>query len=150
MSDSKTAWSLDAYRDYLRVLARLHLPTVLRGKIDPSDVVQETLLRAHQKLGQFQGQTKAELAAWLRRILLNHLAEGLRKVGKASQQGGIQELGKNLEQSSARLEAWVVADHSSPSEKAVKGEEMVRLSSALEQLPESQRTALELKHLRRW
>jgi RNA polymerase sigma-70 factor (ECF subfamily) len=145
-------WCLDAYRDYLRLLARLQLPPLLRSKLDPSDAVQETLLRAHQKLPQFRGQTEAELAAWLRSILVNHLTERLRKFGRGIHNGGIQArtLGRSLEQSSARLEAWLVAEHSSPSEQAVRQEEIVRLSGALERLPENQRTALELKHLQSW
>jgi RNA polymerase sigma-70 factor (ECF subfamily) len=144
-------WSLEPYRDYLRLLARLQLPAVLRDKLDPSDVVQETLLRAHQKVSQFRGQTEAELAAWLRRILVNQLLLGLRKFGAAAHRG-VQEcsLEKALEQSSARLQDWLACDHSSPSEQAIRHEELLRLSAALGQLPENQRLALELKHLHGW
>jgi RNA polymerase sigma-70 factor (ECF subfamily) len=144
-------WSLESYRDYLRLLARLQLPALLRGKLDPSDVVQETLLKAHRKMEQFRGQSEAELAAWLRRILLNHLTERLRKFGKATA-GGMQELplAQGLDESSARLEAWLMSDQSSPSEKVIRHEELLRVSNALEHLPETQRTALELKHLQSW
>jgi RNA polymerase sigma-70 factor (ECF subfamily) len=72
-------WPLEPYRDYLRTLARLQVPAEFRGKVDPSDLVQETLLRAHQKVGQFRGHTHAELAMWLRRILLNNLMLAMRK-----------------------------------------------------------------------
>jgi RNA polymerase sigma-70 factor (ECF subfamily) len=143
--------SLESFRDYLRLLARLQLPPVLRSRIDPSDVVQETLLRAHQKVDQFRGHTDGELAAWLRRILLNHLTESLRKLGPAARmRPSEQSLEKSLEESSARLEGWLASDHSSPSERAIRHEEVLHLSQALSQLPENQRTALELKHLQSW
>jgi hypothetical protein len=67
---------LGLYRDYLRLLARLGIDRRLRGKVDPSDLVQETCLEAHRDFGQFQGRTEAELLAWLRRILATNPGSG--------------------------------------------------------------------------
>ena len=67
--------SLDRFRGYLHVLARLQLHARFQGKLDASDVVQETLLKAHDALDQFRGHEPGELAAWLRQILARTLAD---------------------------------------------------------------------------
>jgi RNA polymerase sigma-70 factor (ECF subfamily) len=62
---------LENYRDYLHLIARLQLGTDWRGQLDPSDLVQQTLLKAHEKQDQFRGKTDADLGAWpWRRSLL--------------------------------------------------------------------------------
>ena len=77
---------LEEYRDYLHLLARLQFDARLQGKFDPSDVVQETLLKAHQAVEQFHGNTDAEMAHLISRLatltpqqvrVLMMLSEGL-------------------------------------------------------------------------
>ena len=48
---------LEAYRAYLLLLGRVQLEGRLRRKVDPADVVQETLLEAFRDFAQFQGHT---------------------------------------------------------------------------------------------
>jgi RNA polymerase sigma-70 factor (ECF subfamily) len=138
---------LEPYRAYLRLLARMHLDRRLQGKLDPSDVVQQTLLQAHQAQGQFRGQTDAELAAWLRQILARNLAHAVRDLGRAKRDVGRERsLEAALDASSARLEAWLAAEQSSPSQQAQRNELVARLAQAMESLPEAQREALVLHY----
>jgi RNA polymerase sigma-70 factor (ECF subfamily) len=70
--------TLDQFRSYLNLLARAHLRPRVQRQIDASDLVQQTLLDAHAKKGQFRGETDAERAAWLRKILSHNIADALR------------------------------------------------------------------------
>src|SRR5262249_37062380 len=72
----------EAYRDYLLLLARLQMDARLQGKFDPSDVVQQTLLKAHAHWGQFRGTSDGARAAWLRTILAREMANALQKFGR--------------------------------------------------------------------
>src|SRR6516165_10291152 len=126
--------SLDRFREYLRLLARLQLNPRLQGRLDPSDVVQQTLVKAQQGLGQLRGQSEGELLAWLRRILANTLVDAARKHGgEVVRQRSLEE---SLAASSARLEAWLAADQPSPSEEAQRQEQLLALAEALAGLPE--------------
>ena len=58
-----SACCLQQYRNYLMVLAATQIEKRLQPRVSPSDVVQETMLRAHKNFGQFRGTTEEELLA---------------------------------------------------------------------------------------
>jgi RNA polymerase sigma-70 factor (ECF subfamily) len=130
---------LEQFREYLNLLARLQISAGLRGQLDTSDLVQQTLLKAHENRDQFRGTTDAERAAWLRAILANQVRDAYRKVGQVP--------ARSVEETSLRLEAWLAAEGLSPSQQVERNERLLALAEALARLPEDQRSALELHHL---
>src|SRR5215813_7889936 len=138
--DSPPARSLDRYRDYLLLLARVRLGRCLQGKLSASDVVQETLLKAHQHKDQFHGQTEAEWRAYLRRILANTVAGAYRHLGNH------RDMVRLIDASSAQMEAWL-SEETSPSVRVQREELLVHLADALAQLHADERTALEMRYL---
>ena len=144
------ASDLEKYRSYLRILVELQFTPVLRGKLDPSGVVQQTLFEAHQAQPDSEANG-GDLLPWLRRILANNLADEIRKVQRAKRGGGRElSLERALEQSSLKLEAFAVADEVSPSDHMVKQEQILKMTAALSRLPDGQREALILQHWHGW
>jgi RNA polymerase sigma-70 factor, ECF subfamily len=146
-----SANDLERFRSYLGLLARLEVSQAMRDKVDLSGVVQQTLLEAHQGLEAQPGRllTDEELSAWLRSILSHNLADVLRKL--VAQKRDVRRewsLDAALDQSASRLERWLAAEQSSPSARAIRQEELLHMAEVLAGLPEAQRRAIELHHLR--
>jgi len=131
---------LERLRPYLHVIARMHLDFRLRSRIDPEDVVQDVFRKALEKWDECAESRKA----WLRRILLNHLKDFLDRM--TAQKANV-DLEVALEYSSVRLDALLVADQSSPSQRAANNEELVRLAEALATLPTQQQEVVILHRL---
>jgi RNA polymerase sigma-70 factor, ECF subfamily len=142
---------LERFRAYLRLLARIRFPAILQAKIDPSDLIQQTLLNAHRAAEQFQGKTIAEQTAWLRRIFANTLANAVRDFSRGVRDVGLEKsLQASLDESSARIEAWLASDHTPPVEAAERNEQLLFLADHLAELPELQREVLLLRYCEGW
>jgi RNA polymerase sigma-70 factor (ECF subfamily) len=149
LSASGGGWSVENYRDYLALLVRVQIGTHRAAKLDPSDIVQQAILHAHEKRSQFRGATEGEWLAWLRAILANALAAAARRFDtQARDIARERSLDAELDRSSTRMESLLAADQSSPSERVVRSEELLRLTRALARLPEDERRVVELHYLK--
>lgn len=128
---------LGRYRSYLLLLARLHLG----GRDGASDVVQQTLLEAHQQREHIRGVSDGERAAWLRRALANNLVDAQRAHHRQK-----RDVSREIDASAVRLGELLAADVPSPSYAARRDEDTVALAAALEQLPDAQRLAIIWQH----
>jgi RNA polymerase sigma-70 factor (ECF subfamily) len=137
---------LACYREYLHSLARAQLDQRLWREIDPSDVVQETLLKAHRSRDQFRGQTEQELVAWLRTILNTTVANALRSCCRRKA-GATISPDKASDTPSAYTGGLLADSQLSPEVIASGNEQLLRLARALALLPDEQRGVIEMKHL---
>jgi RNA polymerase sigma-70 factor, ECF subfamily len=139
---------LERFRHFLTLLARMEIGSANLCHVDASGIVNATLFTAHQQWDRFRGTNDAELAAWLRHILACNLADEFRRIHRKKRDvHREQPLEASLAQSCTRLEDWLVALQTSPSNKAIRSEQLMRLAWALGELPEDQRNAVELHHL---
>lgn len=140
---------LASYQNYLRLLARIEIGRRLQGKVDASDVVQETFLEAHRHFPNFKGHASGQLTQWLRAILAATLANTVRRyLGTQARDLRLeQQLADDLDQSTCALGRMLMDPHSSPSQQVLRGEQTLLVAEAMGRLPEDYQTVLVLRHL---
>ena len=140
---------LESYRGYLWALAHAQLDRRLRGKLEATDIVQQTLLKAHAGLADLRDRNPNVLVAWLRQILTGVLTDELRRLHRDKRDiDREQSLAADVNQSAVGMEQWLVADQTSPSMAAQRNEQLLHLANSLLALPVDQREIVILKHLR--
>ncbi|MFO0817257.1 MAG: sigma-70 family RNA polymerase sigma factor [Pirellulales bacterium] len=145
--ESSTASSLDRYRPYLLLLARMQIDPQWHAKVEASDIVQQTLLEAHAA-GPCWPADEVDRVAWLRKALTHNLVDAMRALRRGKRDVAREySLADAMERSSARLAEWLSADQSTPSVAAIRNEDLLRLADALTQLPDEQREAVISHHL---
>lgn len=141
---------LEKYRGRLRQMIALRLDRRLAARVDPSDVIQETLAEADQKLSDYLKTRPVPFYLWLRKlaweklIMLHrrHLDAGKRTV-KREKQG----LFLISEESLLELAERLIDRGSSPSAGVQRQERKEQLETALLQMKEKDREILVLRYL---
>jgi RNA polymerase sigma-70 factor (ECF subfamily) len=143
---------LELYRNYLALLARTQIDRHVQGRVDASDLVQETFLDACRDFGQFRGTSEIEWAAWLRKVLIFNLARVVQRQVVAQKRNARREVSLEehlaaLERSSARVEAALAGRHSSPSGQAQRRERASLVADHLARLAADYREVIVLRNL---
>lgn len=133
-------------RPYLLKIANRKLDPALHSKAGGSDLVQETFLEAQKDFDRFDGSRKSELLVWLRRILLNNLADFTRRYRKARMRDAGAEVSLDVRELAHHWQAWLATGSASPSSAARGNEQVELLERALAKLPEHYRRVIRLRH----
>lgn len=140
--------AFEKFRPYLRLLAQTNLGEVLKKKVDASDVVQQTLLQAHRDRDDFRGENEAQFAAWLKQILRNRILDMNRHWhGQKRDVSRDADLARHIDDSFQCVDDWLAASQTSPSMAAHGNDMTLKLSAAIEQLPEDLQNVIVMHHL---
>lgn len=137
-------------RERLKRFVCLRLDRRLAARVDPSDVVQETLAEAHRKMDDYLRGRPLPFYPWLRQIAWDKLVELHRRHVRAQRRSVTREEAIDLplaEESGAELAERLAARGSSPSGRLVRAEAKQRVQAALERLSADDREVLVMRHL---
>ncbi len=138
------------YRDRLKRMVRLRLSRRLQGRIDDSDVLQESFLEISRKLPDYVREPQLPFFLWLRHLTGLKLAEVHRRHLGTQMRNADREVslhrGGLPEADSASLAAQLLGKLTTPSQAAVKAEQRIYVQEALNSMDPVDREVLALKH----
>ncbi len=146
--DQRTRWLL-RHQSWLSILARCEIDRRFGGKIDASDLVQQTLLAAWQGWERMDAVDEPQRQEWLRKVLAHQMAHLVRHHVGTKKRSIDREVSidQSLAHSSKRFDATLAATGASPSQAAIASEQRALVGKALESLPEDYRRVIILRNI---
>lgn len=140
---------LAQYRLQLRTAAERRLGKLLTPRVDASDIIQQTFVEAHESFRNFAGQERSELHAWLRNLLHCNISNAIRDHLYAQKRSLNVErsLDASVRDSTVNRPIEAMAREVSPSMQASDIEQSLRLLDRLDQLPDDQRAAVQMRYI---
>ena len=135
----------ESFRRHLLLVAHRELPHGLRGKIGPSDVVQETAVDAQRAFPAFRGSTAEECFAWLRSILRNNVVDAVRRYELSQKRASGREISLATE-AGRRQGGLVELPHGLPDGSAIRHEDADVLARAMARLSGDHHAVLRLRY----
>lgn len=141
---------LDRHRGRLREVVAVRLDRRVAARVDPSDVVQETLIEAHRRLDDYLAARPMPFYPWLRRLALDHVVDLHRRHLRSKSRSVRREAGHHRllpDESVSDLAERLLAHGSSPSAGLHRADAHARLHALLRRLPDDARELLVMRHL---
>jgi RNA polymerase sigma-70 factor (ECF subfamily) len=138
------AEAFEHFRPRLRRMVDLRMDARLAGRLDASDIVQETYLDAAKQLRPYLERPEVSVFVWLRRLAWERMVSLSRRHLKAQKRDIHREL--SLPEESSILLARSLLEGESPSEKMALEELRDEVRRAVARLPETDREAILLRH----
>jgi RNA polymerase sigma-70 factor (ECF subfamily) len=135
-------------RPVLLTLAEALISPALRVELEASDLVQQTLMEAHQQSQVLASFEDGPFFSWLRKALRHNVLDAVKHLHTQKNDATRRVRASDIEGSFVRLEEVLAADVTSPSEIVQRNEQTAQLLAAVQELPGNQREAVILKHLR--
>ncbi|MDA1161766.1 MAG: sigma-70 family RNA polymerase sigma factor [Planctomycetota bacterium] len=140
----------DTCRAYVRFLARSHVESWIQAKVDSSDLVQQTLMEAHQAFPNFNGNTEGEWIAWLKQILKHNATDFVRRFGAAKRRATLEvAIATGSDSTCFRAAAEPSSGGETPSQIMIRREDELLISEALAALPRDYQEVIVLRNLQR-
>lgn len=134
---------LEQHRIRFRIIARQKMDSLVQGRVDPSDVIQQTFLAAKRDFHTFNGTAEEQFVAWLNRILEHNISNTLNFHLRAYKRSVLRE--HDGERAGAIAS---VPDHQiSPSQSVVQAELRANVLLLIDTLPSAEQQAVRLRYL---
>jgi RNA polymerase sigma-70 factor (ECF subfamily) len=140
---------LERHRQKLRRMVAVRLDRRLAARLDPSDVVQEALAEAAQRLDDYLRDRPLPYYPWLRRLAWVRLDRAHRRHTAGKRSVRREEPPALPEESAVELADRLLAPDTSPADAALRLEQRQRVRAALGRLAAVDREVLVLRFLER-
>lgn len=131
----------EACRQYLLMIANVELDADVRRKTGASDIVQEALLAAQRDFETFSGTSESELRRWVRRILINKIANTWRYYGQTA----CRNIHREVEINDVDDRDDLIDPHPTPQQSALAHERALAVEEIVGRLPERYRQLIRLR-----
>ncbi len=142
---------LERYREFLRRMVASRLDRRLAARLDPSDIVQETLAEAATRMDDYLKNPTLPFFGWLRLIATDHILDAHRQHMLAQKRSISRErrLPELTDESAVDLVHQLMAHDTSPSNRLVRQEDCEKVQEAMSKLSSQDREVLAMKYVER-